>query len=60
MEGRTNWRGSAEDVAARVEQWRAAGATHLSVNTMNAGFSDVDHHIAALNSLSGALGLSAA
>jgi hypothetical protein len=27
---------------------------------MNAGFSDVDHHIAALDSLSSALGLSAA
>lgn len=37
--------------AAAVEQWRAAGATHLSINTMGAGLSSVDDHIAALASL---------
>ena len=28
--------------------WRAAGATHLSVNTMGAGLSGVDGHLAVL------------
>lgn len=28
--------------------WNAAGASHLSVNTMKAGFANVDEHLAAL------------
>lgn len=49
MEGRLNLGAksaeSAEEVAAA---WREAGATHLSVNTMGAGFATVDAHLAAL------------
>jgi len=55
MEGRASWRGDANAVAARVDQWRAIGATHLSINTMNAGLSSVDDHLAALDSLATAL-----
>jgi probable F420-dependent oxidoreductase len=34
----------------QVAAWREAGATHLSINTMGAGFATVDDHIAALAS----------
>jgi hypothetical protein len=59
MEGRAHWRGNVDEVVGRVEQWRAAGATHVSINTMNAGFSSVDDHLTALDSLASALGLTA-
>jgi probable F420-dependent oxidoreductase len=48
MEGRVNWAGDPEKAAADTAAWRAAGATHLSVNTMNAGLATVDGHLAAL------------
>jgi probable F420-dependent oxidoreductase len=51
MEGRASWRGDIDTTVAAVERWRAAGATHLSINTMGAGLSSVDEHIAALASL---------
>jgi probable F420-dependent oxidoreductase len=57
MEGRISWRGGAEGTAAAVERWRAVGATHLSINTMGAGLSSVDDHVAALASLATVLGL---
>ena len=57
MEGRAGWHGEADEVTARAEQWRAAGATHLSINTMKAGLSSVDDHLAALSSVADALGL---
>jgi hypothetical protein len=39
---------------AAIERWRAAGATHLSINTMGAGLTSVDDHLAALESLAAA------
>ena len=63
MEGRASWRGTPDaapdELVARVEQWRAAGATHLSINTMNAGLAAVDDHLAALAALAAALDLTA-
>jgi probable F420-dependent oxidoreductase len=53
MEGRINVgseRSSAID--QQITAWREAGATHLSINTMRAGFTTVDEHIAALASAS--------
>ncbi len=35
-------------MAEHARRWRAAGASHLSVNTMHAGLVGVDAHIAAL------------
>ena len=35
-------------MATHAERWRAAGASHLSVNTMAAGCASVDDHVAAL------------
>lgn len=59
MEGRVSF-GSvgAEKLAEQAERWRAAGATHLSVNTMGAGLGSLDAHLEALASVAKALGLS--
>ena len=39
--------GGAREWAARAAEWRAFGATHLSVNTMNAGLSSPQQHLEA-------------
>ncbi|HEX4009959.1 MAG TPA: LLM class F420-dependent oxidoreductase [Solirubrobacteraceae bacterium] len=53
MEGRiTVGSGSSSSVDQQITAWREAGATHLSINTMGAGFSTVDEHVAALASAS--------
>lgn len=48
MEGRVNWSGDRDKAAADIAAWKAAGATHVSVNTMNAGFAGLDEHLDAL------------
>ncbi|OBF54744.1 LLM class F420-dependent oxidoreductase [Mycobacterium sp. 852002-50816_SCH5313054-b] len=48
MEGRVSWAGDPDKAAADIAAWGAAGATHLSVNTMSAGLATVDDHLAAL------------
>jgi probable F420-dependent oxidoreductase len=49
MEGRINLGSeSRSSIDQQIAAWREAGATHLSINTMGAGFSTVDQHIAAL------------
>ena len=49
MEGRVTWHPSDPDRFARqVARWRAAGASHLSINTMQTGQRSVDDHIRAL------------
>jgi len=52
MEGRVNWtvEGGVAKLVDHVGRWRAVGASHLSINTMNAGLGAVDHHLAALTS----------
>ena len=53
MEGRINVGSeSSSPIDQQIAAWRQAGATHLSFNTMRAGFSTVDEHIAALASAS--------
>lgn len=37
-----------DKIAEHVRRWAAAGASHLSLNTMHAGLTTVDEHIAAL------------
>lgn len=37
--------GTPDDWRATVEEWRALGATHISVNTMGAGLVGVDAHL---------------
>jgi probable F420-dependent oxidoreductase len=50
MEGRVRYRPATgvEKIAERATQWRTAGATHLGIDTMGAGLSTVDDHLAAL------------
>jgi probable F420-dependent oxidoreductase len=48
MEGRVSWRGSPEKLAEHAATWRAAGATHVSLNTMGAGLGAVDNHLSVL------------
>jgi biotin synthase-like enzyme len=37
-----------ERIAKRAAQWKASGATHISLGTSSVGLPDVDAHIAAL------------
>jgi probable F420-dependent oxidoreductase len=48
MDGRLSWREDRDSVAEEFRQWQAAGATHVSVNTMGAGLKTVDDHLGAL------------
>jgi len=50
MEGRVSWTadGGIETLVDHVGSWRGVGATHVSINTMNAGLGPVDAHLAAL------------
>ena len=49
MEGRVQLaEAGAYGVPARVQAWRAAGATHVAIGTMGAGLAIVDHHVGAL------------
>jgi len=59
MEGQVRWgENGAEQLADHVGRWRDAGASHVSVNTMGAGFGGVDGHLAALTEAAAALELS--
>jgi hypothetical protein len=61
MEGRATWdaTGGVDLLVKHVAKWRAAGATHLSINTMGAGLGSVDGHLGALAAGAAALGLPA-
>jgi hypothetical protein len=48
VEGRVGLSQGAEAAAKAISDWRVAGATHVSVNTMGFGATGVDAHIAAL------------
>ncbi len=60
MEGRVSW--SQDGVAKLVDhvgRWRDAGATHVSINTMNAGLGPADRHLEVLADVAAALALTA-
>ena len=57
LEGRVSYTGDLDAVLASVEKWRAAGATHVTVNTMGAGLPGVDGHLAVLRDLASSLAL---
>jgi probable F420-dependent oxidoreductase len=58
MEGRVGWGEKGVDkLAEQVGRWRAAGATHVSVNTMGSGLATVDDHLRVLGRVAPALGL---
>ena len=48
MEGTVRLARGVDAAAVRVAAWRAAGATHVAINTMGIGAVGVDRHIAAL------------
>ena len=48
--------GSPDDWVATVDRWRDLGATHISVNTMNAGLSSPADHIDAIRCFKEAVG----
>ena len=52
---RLRW-GNEENWAAHAQAWRALGATHLSVTTLEAGLTGVDAHIDALARMQRVLG----
>jgi probable F420-dependent oxidoreductase len=58
MEGRVSW-GGADRLIDHVGRWRAAGASHVSINTMGSGLGSVDGHLTALAEAAQALGLGA-
>ena len=56
MEGRiTVRRDSVDQMPDGAEQWRRAGATHVSFNTMGAGLRNVDEHLEVLGHVATAL-----
>ena len=50
--------GGLDDLTAKIDAWREAGGTHVSVVTMGLGLDSVDGHIDYLASVAEALGLS--
>jgi probable F420-dependent oxidoreductase len=60
MEGRASWTADGLDkLVDHVGRWRDAGATHVGINTMNAGLGNVDGHLAVLADIATALELTA-
>jgi probable F420-dependent oxidoreductase len=56
MEGRVSWTAAGVDkLVDQVGRWADAGATHLSVNTMNAGLGSVGEHLDVLATVATAL-----
>jgi probable F420-dependent oxidoreductase len=51
MEGRVTWAGDPQQVADELANWKAAGATHMTINTMGAGLRTVDEHLAVLTTV---------
>jgi probable F420-dependent oxidoreductase len=51
MEGRVDWSRGRDRVGQDLAAWAAAGATHVSINTMGAGLGGVDGHLAALEAV---------
>jgi probable F420-dependent oxidoreductase len=58
MEGRVQLADVGSDgVAGRVQAWRDAGATHVSVSTMRAGLDTLERHVEALGTVAELLAL---
>ncbi|MGH3594754.1 MAG: LLM class F420-dependent oxidoreductase [Mycobacterium sp.] len=48
MGGQVSWNGKADDLADGIRSWADAGASQVSINTMGAGLTSVDDHVAVL------------
>jgi hypothetical protein len=53
IETRVPWGHGASEVAEQIAAWREAGVSHVSVNTMGAGFGSVGQHLHALEQVAG-------
>jgi probable F420-dependent oxidoreductase len=51
MEAQISWTGDPDAMVTGLHAWAQAGATHVSVNTMGAGLSSVDEHLAVLETV---------
>jgi probable F420-dependent oxidoreductase len=60
MEGRVSWgEGGIEKLLDHIGRWQAAGASHVTVNTMGSRLGSVDGHLEVLATVAGALQLTA-
>ncbi|MDQ1395260.1 MAG: hypothetical protein QOG64_519 [Acidimicrobiaceae bacterium] len=50
-------RSTDDELHAEIDAWRSRGATHLSIDTMTAGWSSVDEHVGSLERTAKVLGL---
>ena len=57
IEGRVSWGGKVGELVADADRWKQYGASHLSVNTMRAGLSTVEDHLAVLAIIAAEIGL---
>ena len=57
MECMVRWTPERGELLDHIARWRAAGATHVSINTMGAGFVGVGEHLEALAEAATTLGL---
>ena len=58
FEPRLHWRlGSLDTLLELARAWQEAGATHISINTMDAGFTSPQQHLTALQAFSEGMGL---
>jgi probable F420-dependent oxidoreductase len=57
MEGRITWTGELDQVQREAEQWRALGASHVSINTMGSQLVGVGAHLDVLSRVATALEL---
>ena len=57
MEGRITWTGDLDQVRTEAEQWRALGASHVSINTMGSDLPSIAAHLHVLERVAGALEL---
>ena len=58
LEGRVSWGpGGVDQLVDHARRWEKAGATHLSINTMNAGLASIDDHLDVLTQAAAALGV---
>ena len=56
LEPRLHWQpGNQYALLEAMADWRAAGATHISLNTMGAGFTSPDQHLQAIRTFAAAL-----
>ena len=57
MEGRVTWKPDGDKLARQVDRWRAAGASHLTIDTMYTDRPGVQGHLDALTDAAEVVGL---